>query len=252
MSLDSFYPHAPLVLAHRGASHDAPENTLVAFALARKMGADGIELDTSLTRDGVPVVIHDLSLDKTTNGTGPVRAMDLKTIKSLDAGSHFSADFKGEQVPTLDEVFESLGTDLLVNVELKSEGWRANGLEEAVFKVIRKHNHQRVLISSFNPFALRRMRALASDIPMGYLYAPNNPIYLRKGWLMFGVQHQAKHPHHSLVNAEFIAWAKTHHYRVNTWTVDDPAQMRALRDLGVDAIFTNRPDVALQTLGRTH
>jgi glycerophosphoryl diester phosphodiesterase len=251
MILDSLYSHAPLVLAHRGASHDAPENTLAAFALARKMGADGIELDTSLTRDGVPVVIHDLSLDKTTNGTGPVRALDLKTIKSLDAGSHFSADFKGEQVPTLDEVFASVGSEMFVNVELKTESWRANGLEEAVIKVIRKHSHQRVLISSFNPFALRRMRAIAPDIPMGYLYAPDNPIYLRKGWLMVGVRHQAKHPQHSLIDSEFMAWAKEHRYRVNTWTVDDPALMRSLRDRGVDGIFTNRPDVALKEFGRT-
>jgi glycerophosphoryl diester phosphodiesterase len=251
MTLDSFYTNAPLVLAHRGASHDAPENTLAAFALARKMGADGVELDTSLTRDGVPVVIHDLNLDKTTNGQGLVQALDLKAIKALDAGSHFSADFKGEQVPTLDEVFEALGTDVLVNVELKTESWRDNGLESAVYKVIRKHNHQRILISSFNPFALRRMRALAPDIPMGYLYAPDEPIYLRKGWFMIGVRHEAKHPHHSMINAAFMAWARANRYRVNTWTVDDPARMRELRGLGVDAIFTNRPDVALRELGRT-
>src|SRR5579859_5496729 len=116
---DTFYRHTSLILAHRGASHDAPQNTLAAFALARKMGADGIELDTSLTRDGVPVVIHDLSLHKTTNGTGLVNSLDLKTIKTLDAGSHFGTAFANERIPTLDEVFETIGPDLVVNVELK-------------------------------------------------------------------------------------------------------------------------------------
>jgi glycerophosphoryl diester phosphodiesterase len=95
------------------------------------------------------------------------------------------------------------------------------------------------------------MRALAPDIPMGYLYAPDEPIYLRKGWFMIGVRHEAKHPHHSMINAAFMAWARANRYRVNTWTVDDPARMRELRGLGVDAIFTNRPDVALRELGRT-
>src|SRR5260221_4554163 len=99
MPLDTLYKLAPLILAHRGASHAAPENTLAAFTLARQMGADGVELDTSLTRDGVPVVIHNLKVDKTTDGSGPVVAMTLKEIKALDAGSKFSAAFKCELVP---------------------------------------------------------------------------------------------------------------------------------------------------------
>src|SRR3954468_18112865 len=118
-TLDKLYQHAPLVLGHRGASFDAPANTAADFALARQRGADGVELDTSLTRDGVPVVIHDLSLDATTDGSGPVRAHSLAEIKALDAGSYFDSSFKGEQVPTLDEAFETIGPDLVVNVELK-------------------------------------------------------------------------------------------------------------------------------------
>ena len=114
--INQLYTEKPLILGHRGASHDAPANTLAAFTLARQMGADGVELDTSLTRDGIPVVIHDLMLDATTNGTGPVRALDLKAIKELDAGSRFSSDFKGEAIPTLDEVFETLGPEMIVNV----------------------------------------------------------------------------------------------------------------------------------------
>src|SRR5512135_3443785 len=101
--LERFYRQTPLVLGHRGASYDAPENTLASFKMARQFGADGIELDTSLTRDGVPVVIHNLTLDDTTDGRGPVNTFDLQTLKTFDAGSYFDFAFKGETVPTLDE-----------------------------------------------------------------------------------------------------------------------------------------------------
>ncbi len=250
-TLEQLYTHLPLVLGHRGASYDAPENTLAAFNLARKQGADGVELDTTLTRDGVPVVIHDLIVDNTTDGSGPVRSLDLKTIRTLDAGSHFDASFKGEPVPTLDETFEALGPDLVVNVELKTNNWRSEGLETAVLAVLRRHNAAgRVVVSSFNPFALRRFRALAPDIPIGYLYAPDEPVFLRYGWFMLGLPHEARHPHHSIIDERYMAWAKARGYRVHTWTVDDPARIRVLRDLGVAAIISNRPDVALEALGR--
>jgi glycerophosphoryl diester phosphodiesterase len=249
--LDKLYHHVPLVIGHRGASFDAPENTLASFALARQLGADGVELDTSLTRDGIPVVIHNLTVDETTDGTGPVRNFDLKTLKTLDAGSSFDARFKGESIPTLDEVFETVGPELAVNVELKTESWTDNGLERAAVEVIRRHNaNRRVIVSSFNPFAMRRFRALAADIPIGYLYSPDEPIYLRYGWFVVGLPHEARHPQHTLVDAPYMAWAKARGYRVNTWTVDDPDRIRALRDLGVDAIISNRPDVALKALGR--
>lgn len=249
--LDRFYRQTPLVLAHRGASYDAPENTTAAFVLARQMGADGVELDTMLTRDGVPVVIHDHTLETTTNGVGLVRDHDLRAIKQLDAGSHYDFTFKGEQVPTLDEAFAACGSEMVINVELKTMSLRTDGLEQAVYNVIKRHNaFNRVVISSFNPFALRRFRRIAPTIPIGYLYAPGEPLYLRFGWFMLGFPHEARHPHHSLIDAQFMAWARSMNFRVNTWTVDDPERIRQLRDLGVDAIITNRPDVALEALGR--
>lgn len=245
------YGFSPLILAHRGASHDAPQNTVAAFQLARQLGVDGVELDTSLSRDGVPVVIHDLTLDATTDAKGPVRALDLKALKELDAGSHFSPVFKGERIPTLDEAFEAIGPDLVVNVELKTVSWRPDGLEQAAAAMIRRHNAaQRVIVSSFNPFALRRFRAVAPEIPLGLLYSPAEPIYLRNGWLLAGFKHEARHPYHGMIDSAYMAWAKARGYRVNTWTVDDPARIVALRDLGVDAIISNQPDVALKALAR--
>lgn len=245
------HSHMPLVLAHRGASFDAPENTLAAFGLAQRQGADGIELDTTLSKDGVPVVIHDLTLDNTTDGNGPVHDLNLRALKALDAGSHFDMEFRGERIPTLDEALEIVGPALTVNIELKTTAWRSDGLEQAVLRVIRHHGAAaQIIISSFNPFALRRFRALAPDIPIGYLYAPDEPIYLRYGWLMLGLAHEARHPHHAIVDARYMAWARKHGYRVHTWTVDEPDRIRELRDLGVDAIITNRPALALETLGR--
>jgi glycerophosphoryl diester phosphodiesterase len=256
MSLGLFgkqYSHAqtPLVLAHRGASFDAPENTLAAFELAQRQGADGIELDTTLSRDGVPVVIHDLTLDNTTDGSGPVRDLDVRALKALDAGSHFDREFREERIPTLDQALESIRPDLTINIELKTTSWRADGLEQAVLRVIRHHGVSgQVIISSFNPFSLRRFRALVSEIPIGYLYAPDGPVYLRYSWLMVGLPHQARHPHHSMIDGRYMAWARKQGYRVHTWTVDDPDRIRELRDLGVNAIITNRPALALEALGR--
>ncbi len=251
LPLSEMYPRTPLVFAHRGASYDAPANTLSAFRLARQMGADGIELDTSMTADGVPVVIHDLSVDETTDGSGRVRDMTLREIKRLDAGSHYDFSFKNERIPTLEEAFEVIGTEMLINVELKVGGLRSYGLEGAVLAVIRRHNAaQRVIISSFNPLALRRFHHLAPNIGIGFLYAPDVPAYTRLP--MIGFPHQARHPQHTVIDAKFMAWAHQNHYRVNTWTVDDPLRMSALRDLGVDAIITNRPDVLLGVLGRSN
>lgn len=243
----------PLILAHRGASYDAPENTIAAFTLAREMGADGIELDTMLSRDGVPVVIHDLTLDNTTDGSGLVRDHDVRTLKTLDAGSHFDLNFHDERIPTLDEALDAIGPELIVNIEMKTPDWRSDGLERAVARAIRRHNAaERVIVSSFNPLALRRFRALAPDVPLGYLYTPDGPLYLRYGWLMIGLPHEARHPHHSMIDARYMNWARANGYKVRAWTVDDPARIRALRDLGVDAIITNRPALALEALGRVN
>jgi glycerophosphoryl diester phosphodiesterase len=176
-----------------------------------------------------------------------VRNLNVQEIKTLDASGKFSARFKGEQVPTLDEVFAAVGQKILINIELKSIRLRSDGLEQAVMDVIRHHNAEaRVIVSSFNPFALRRFRALAPDIAIGFLYSPDEPTYLR--WLMIGLRHEARHPQQTMIDAAYMQWAKRQRYRVNTWTVDDPSRIIQLRDLNVDGIITNRPDVALQTL----
>lgn len=239
----------PLIIAHRGASAVAPGNTLIAFRQAVALGADAVELDVHLASDGVPMVIHDSTVDDTTNGSGYVADMTSVQLKMLDAGTPFDRAFAGERIPTLAEVIEAVGRDVLLNVELKSKSVRDNGLERAVVSVVEAYGvDNRVLFSSFNPLALRRVKMLAPHIPGALLRAPDLPVYLRYGWLAFLAPHEVRHPQHSLVDARYMAWARRRAYRVNAWTVDEQAEMRRLINLGVDGIITNRPDLLRKEL----
>lgn len=244
LPLESFYMGRVLNFGHRGASHDAPANTLAAFELAADCGADGVELDVMLTTDRQPVVIHDSTVDATTDGSGRVAEMTLAEIKELDAGSYFDARFAGERIPTLSEVFEALGQRLLFNVELKGTSARPDGLEAIVAEAISRHNLvSRVIVSSFNPLRLRRFRRLLPEVAIGYLHMPGLPLHQRWGWLMWGFPREADHPEQSLVTPKYMAWARSRRLRVNTWVVNDPQRMANLRDMGVDMIITDRPDV---------
>jgi glycerophosphoryl diester phosphodiesterase len=238
-----------LNIAHRGASSVAPANTLSAFEKAAALGADGIEFDVHLSADGVPVVIHDATVDASTDGSGPVASLTLAQLKRLDAGAYFSPQFAGETLPTLEEVLAAFGSRLLLNVELKSVSLRDNGLEQVVLAQIAQHDlSEQVLISSFNPFALRRVKRLAPHILTGLLYAPDLPLPLRRAWLACIAPHEARHPAYTMVNAQYVAWARRRGYRVHPWTVDDADEMARLIDLGVDAIITNRPDLLRDAL----
>lgn len=250
----------PLILAHRGASAYAPENTIAAFRLAHELGADGIELDVQLTRDKIPVVIHDETVDRTTNGKGRVSDLTIAEIARLDAGTWKTEDYRGEAVPTLAQVFDSLQDWLhpagrirpcLINVELKTEKIFTDGLEQQALNVIARYgleNH--VLLSSFSPFALHRARAIDARLPRGLLYDNTMPIYLRRAWLRFWADPQALHPEAPMIDAVYMQWARKKKLRVNTWTVDDPAEAIRLAQLGVDAIITNKPDAIRAALQR--
>jgi glycerophosphoryl diester phosphodiesterase len=219
---------------------------MAAFARAVELGADGIELDVHLSADGVPVVIHDFTVDATTDGSGPVSSLPLTQLKELDAGSSFDPAFAGEPIPTLAEVLETFGHRMFLNVELKTVSLGDNGLERTVVAELERHGldrDDRTLLSSFNPFSLRRAGRLAPHVRLGLLYAPNLALPLRRAWLAPLAPHQARHPEHTMVDARYVAWARRCGYQVNTWTVDDPGEMRRLVDLGVDGIITNVPDV---------
>jgi glycerophosphoryl diester phosphodiesterase len=247
--MEAFYLDRPLNFAHRGASHEAPENTLAAFLLALELEADGIELDVQLSRDGEVVVIHDFVLETTTDGHGLVKDRSLAELRELDAGSWYDPAFAGQSIPTLQEVIEVVGHRLLLNIELKTAGVRDEGLPRAVVRLV-EENHllDRTIISSFNPLALRRVRQLNPWIPIGLLNAPDVPLLLRRSWPRRLLNPEALHPHHSMIDKEYVPRAREKGYRIHTWTVDDPGRMWQLVRLGVDLIITNRPDLLRQVL----
>lgn len=230
MSVWSSSP-VPLIIAHRGASHDAPENTITAFALSVEEGAEGIELDVQLSADGVPVVIHDKTVERTTNGRGAVSKLSTQQLQTLDAGD-------GRPIPTLDQVFETFGPTLLYNVELKSGLWPDNNLAAAIAERIDGHQlEEHVLVSSFNPLTVRQSRRTLN---------PRTPVAHLRQTSLSSFKHQlvkaeADNPHHSLVNERYMAWAARHNLLVNVWTVDDPAEAQRLANIGVNSIITNKP-----------
>ncbi len=230
----------PLIIGHRGASTEAPENTLAAFGLAAAQGADGVELDVRLSADGDVVVIHDATVDRTTGGRGQVRALRTAELQALDAGME-------QGIPTLDDVFLAFGPSLLYNVELKDFGLTDGGLTVAVADRIEAYHLQnQVVVSSFNPLAVRRARKNLSRSTMVAVIWERGPRGLRH----LGVRAEADHPHYSLVNQAYMAWAREHGYRVHVWTVDEPAEAQRLAALGVHGIITNKPALIRQALGR--
>ncbi|MCF6277345.1 MAG: hypothetical protein L3J16_01145 [Anaerolineales bacterium] len=241
----------PVIFAHRGASTHAPENTLAAFELAFAQGADGIELDAKLSADGEVVVIHDTTVERTTNGQGRVADLSLSALRELDAGSSFSDKFAGERIPTLDEIFAAVGDKLFINVELTNYRTRHDDLAAKVANLVIKHGlEERILFSSFLPRNLRITAQLLPDTPRGLLALPK-----ALGWWMRSIafprgDYQALHPKIMDVSQEMIRQVHQAGRRVNVWTVNDAADMRRLKAWGADGIFTDDPPLALKIFGR--
>lgn len=236
----------PLIIGHRGASAHAPENTLAAFMLAVAQGADGVELDVMRCATGEVVVIHDDTVDRTTDGTGWVRKMSLAKLRELDAGD-------GERIPTLDEVIAATAgatRPFLLNIEVKNYATPFDGLEQLVVEVVRRHGcEDRVLFSSFNPLAVRRLAQLAPDIPRGILYHHDMPIHLREVWMAPLVPHEFRHPDISFITPEFVAKLKARGKRVNTWTVNERADIARAAASDVHGIIGDSPLVIREVLG---
>jgi len=216
-----------------------------------QLGADGIEFDVRLCADGVPVVIHDATVDATTDGSGPVAKMTLSALKELDAGSWFDPAFAGERIPTLTEVLEVVGGRLLLNVELKGGALLNDRLERAVADEIECHGlADQVLLSSFNPLILRRVQRIDPLLSTGLLYTSTARPKIGISRLIAPRRQTAVHPHHTLVDEGHVRWARQHGYRINVWTVDDAAEMRHMIGMGVDGIITNVPDLLHGVLGK--
>ena len=242
---------SPIILAHRGDLAHAPENTIPSFSQAIQKGADGVELDAKLTADGHVIVFHDTTVDRTTNGKGKVASFTLDEIRKLDAGSWFDSKFAGTQVPLLEEVFETLGKDKLINIELTNYSTPKDGLTQKVCELIKKHNNkEQIIFSSFFASNLKIAMQILPEVPRGLLAMPGLiGLWARSFGFMFG-EYQALHPHISNASKEQIQRAHRIKRRVHVWTANTAEEILRLKDWGVDGIFTDDPATAVQTLSR--
>ncbi|MGX1934519.1 glycerophosphodiester phosphodiesterase family protein [Microbacterium resistens] len=226
-----------IVAAHRGNSSVAPENTMPAFVSASRAGADLFEIDIALTKDGVPVVIHDDTVDRTTDGSGAVRDLTLEQIRALDAGSWFSDAFAGTRIPTLDEVLTYVaggGADLLL--EYKGD-WDVAQTQMTVDMINAHGVADRTFAQSFSALTVGNIAAVAPDLTLGWLVGELNQDVIDRG-IALGAD--AVNP--NSVTAESVAAAHASGVGVFVWTVDNAQQWQTLTAYGVDGIITNRPD----------
>jgi len=245
----------PVNLAHRGASALAPENTIEAFRLAVEAGAGGLELDVHMTRDGHIVVIHDATVDRTTNGSGAVSEMTLHELRGFDAGYSFSPDGgptrpyrgRGVRVPTLGQVLEEF-REVAVNIEIKAP---TPGIEETVLGILRGANaSERTLVVSTPHAIVKRFRKISAGListgasrwEIGVFYISSR---LRLERLVRpaydALQVPIRHRGMLVVTPRFVRAAHARDVRVDVWTINQADEMRRLLDLGVDVIMTDRP-----------
>lgn len=235
-----------LVIGHRGASAYAPENTLSALKLAVEQGANGVEIDVQLTKDGKLVVIHDWKVDRTTNGKGYIYQLDFDYIRSLDCGSWFSEEFKGERVPTLKEVFEVVPKDVLLNIEIKEiERGRAD-IEKLVLKEIYEADRlESVVISSFHHSIIQSLHKLEPKLKLALLTASeilNLPKYLDDN----GLVSYSYHPEVNLITKNTVKELEEKGIKTFVWTVNTVIDYQWLDSIGVHGVITNYPDVMLK------
>lgn len=238
-----------MIFAHRGACKYAPENTIAAFELALEQGADAIELDAKLSADGKVVVIHDQSVDRTTDGNGRVNKLTLPELKKLDAGSFFDSKFAGERIPTLDEVFESVGKRIFINVELTNYASRNDELVPLVADIVKRHEIQKnILFSSFAPVNLRRAQQLLPEVPVGLLAFTGIMGVLNRSGYFLKLSPKILHPYLADVSQRLVAREHERGRRVHVWTVNEESDLRRMKELGVDGVFTDDPITALRVL----
>lgn len=240
----------PLVFGHRGASRDAPENTLAAFRLAMEQGADGVELDVWRCRTGELVVFHDEDARRIAGSPLRIPRASWAEIQRLDVGSHQGERFRGERMPLLGEVFDAIPA-ALVNVELKSTGRGDPRLPLAVARLLhRKGVARRVIVSSFDPFLLALFRLAAPRVPVGMLFESEQRWRLRTDLVSPILRPAALHPDHLLVTAPRAAAWKERGYALNVWTVDAAQEVERLCGLGVEGLITNVPGETREAVRR--
>jgi len=236
----------PLLFAHRGCSLKAPENTISAFELAKDFGIPGIELDVQMCKSGELIVFHDF--DFTRIGRREEKTVDLawREVKTIDAGKSIGGTYIEEQIPLLQEVFEQFGDTFLYDIEIKHRDRNPREIELNVVEIIRQYSlESRCIVSSFNPFSIKQIHALAPEIPTAIIYAvdPEVPPILRRGSGRFLSSPVILKPHREQVNRWTMFWRnRVGNYPIIPWTVDTRDEALALLSLGVSGIISNCPE----------
>ena len=235
------------IFAHRGFSSEYPENTLLAFKKAYEVGAHGIELDVRLTKDQEVVVIHDSSVDRTTNGSGAVNELTLAEIQKLDAGSWKGIAFENEPVPTLKTVLDVMGGKLTVNIEMKHENdHERDPLVKRVLELIYMSGYQdNVILSSFDFKCIVVAKEQMPNIAAALIPTPGFRGVLARHLFKHSAHVDALHPSLHEVNENLVKNEHLSHRKVRVWTVDDSYDMMRMERMGVDAIMTNDPLLGL-------
>ncbi|MBU1171091.1 MAG: glycerophosphodiester phosphodiesterase [Proteobacteria bacterium] len=235
-----------MIIAHRGYRARYPENTLVAFKAAKDLGVRMIELDVCLTRDRNIVAIHDETLDRTTNGSGPVRDHTLEELKKLDAGRWFSPFFTGEKIPTLKDVFSLCNHKLSVNIEIKHEAFESHDPDDSIEKqvvqtVLERSRSEAVIISSFEPRIIERLAKMQiKNLRLAFLTEKR---FLDDAILEFMIKNKvfSWNPDYPALTPDQIKAAQAQGIKVMTYTVNKASTGKRCFDMGVDGIFTDEP-----------
>jgi len=224
-----------IIIAHRGASADNPENTMIAVKKALEYGADYSEIDVHQTLDGKIILMHDETLDRTTSGEGYVWDFTWDEIQRLDAGSWFGEEFQGEPVPALEDIIRFVSGRIKLNIEIKISR-EEPGLVSKVVEIIHKYDFiDKCIVTSFDQKAVEAVKNIDQRIQTGYIFGKDYPeIVFTGNWDVLSCNHQ-------IVDEEFVKKARENKKKIYVWTVDEKTEMLRLIDLKVDAIITNRP-----------
>lgn len=229
----------PLVVARRGARAHAPENTLPAFELAIEQGADAIEMDVQFTSDGGLITMQGVEVDEISDGTGRIRSFQLGEIKELDVGSWFSPEFAGARVPLLSEVLDALAGRVKLVLELKTFSRKSEGMEDEVWAQIQQRGLiDDVTVTSFNLFALRRLKKIAPDLRTGLMQGTGIPPWFSGGMARGYSRADDWHPEYEFVTDAMVAKVQQPTW---LWPVNTPEELAQAQAWQVDAIITDDP-----------
>lgn len=240
------------VISHRGANKVTPQNTIEAFKKAIQFRADGFETDVHLTSDGVPVICHNYTIDKTSDGKGAIASNTLDYLKRFDFGSYFHHSYKGVEIPTLEEFLTlSKKANLKVlNIEIKSPRNKDYIIVDKILGAVKAHGlFDKLLISSFDPDLLVYIKDKDENCKTGFLYSPDKPITYKRvlgneiGFAK-SIDADALHPHQMFVTQKLIDEAHENGIMVNPWTVNKEKDIIKLVKMGVDGVITDVPNIA--------